>query len=262
MRRRRRAGAAPIRAAVAAPIAVLSIALLPAGVWAADTIRSEPNFVNDFDRDTYFSDPGELVRFKHPGLALGTVPVPGTPGPPHNVTSFDVGPDGQSFRSDTIRRGTTPVNGTQNLAPGAYPFYCTVHGAEQMSAQLVVSGTSGTSPELFELGFPPASPSAPRPDIEVKILSRDLDKVVGKGKLAAKIRAVTESEDARLVARFGKKVLAKKGNIDLAGGEARKVRLKLGKKARALLEDRNKAKVALKGTVPSGLPDTFKRVLK
>jgi plastocyanin len=214
---------------VAATVATL-VAAVPA---FAVTIGSTGS--NTFDQASYSTGEGVLSQFQWSG------------GGPHNVTANQNGPDGKRlFRSATISSGTTPIDGTQYLPQGSYGFTCTVH-PDTMQANLVVSAS----------GTPVA-----RPDIEVKILSRDLDKVQNKDKLAVKIRAVTESEDASLVARLGKRFLGRKAGIDLAAGQVRKLRLKIGKKGRAALEDRNKAKVKLKGTVPFGSPDAFKRVLK
>jgi plastocyanin len=223
------------RKAIAIPVAAASLALVPAGAWGvADVIKTTSS--NQFDRTTYSSDQGDLVQLQHTG------------GGPHNVTSTQSSGGQPLFKSATISSGTANVTGTQFLSPGTYPFVCTIHDQSTgMGAELVVSGT----------GTPAA-----RPDIEVKILSKGLDKVVNKGKLNVKIRAVTKSKDAKLVAKLGKRLLGKKADIDLAAGQVRKLALKLSRKGRDLLEDRNKAKVKLKGTVPFGEPDVFRRVLK
>ena len=48
---------------------------------------------------------------------------------PHDVVSRDTKADGSPlFRSNVVGQGvTTPVNGTEDLAAGAYAFYCSVH---------------------------------------------------------------------------------------------------------------------------------------
>jgi uncharacterized membrane protein YgcG len=67
----------------------------------------------------------------------------------HNVTAKANAPDGQAlFQSDTIGAGhTATVNGAQNLKPGTYDFYCTLH-PYTMTGTLTVnsSGTSGPPP--------------------------------------------------------------------------------------------------------------------
>jgi plastocyanin len=219
-------------------LALVSLALLPVSGWSsADLIRSTSG--NQFDRPIYYSDQGDLVQFQHAG------------GGPHNVTSTQFSGGQRLFSSATIRSGTTAVNGTQFLAPGTYPFICTIH-SPQMAAQLVVRPSAA----------PPPPPPPSRPDIEVAIRSRKLERVVNTGKLAVKVRALTVSNDVKLVATWNRRVLAKKANIDLAAGQVRELGLKLREKVRAALEDREKAKVKLTGTVPGGSPDVFARVLR
>ncbi|MEA2492393.1 MAG: hypothetical protein QOJ29_304, partial [Thermoleophilaceae bacterium] len=47
----------------------------------------------------------------------------------HDVTATDKGPDGRVlFQSKLIGLGeSTPIEGTEKLAPGSYSFYCSVH---------------------------------------------------------------------------------------------------------------------------------------
>ena len=217
------------RKAIALPVAIGLLALLPAGASAvADVIRNSGN--TSFDKSTYNSDAGDLVQFQHTG------------GGPHNVTSTQ-----SLFGSATISTGTTPVNGTQFQAPGTYPFYCTVH--ENMRASLIVSASGGGTP-------------AAKPDIEVKIISRRLDKVATKGKLVLEVQALTRSDDVSVAARFGKKGLGERTDLDLAAGQRVKVALKLKRGVRRKLAKLDKAKVTAQATVPFGDPDSAKRVLK
>ena len=96
--------------------------MAPAGAWgAADVIR---NSGYSFDRPTYYSDEGELVQYEHSG------------GSPHDVVSTQYLDGRPLFQSALISSGTTPVNGTPFLAPGTYPFICTIHAG--MEAELVV----------------------------------------------------------------------------------------------------------------------------
>jgi hypothetical protein len=119
-----------------------------------------------------------------------------------------------------------------------------------MSAELVVRDVAG------------APPPPPRPDIEVAIRSRNLDRVVNRGKLAVSVEALTDSNDVKLVATLGKRTLAKKADIDLVAGQVLKLGLKLRNKGQEALADRDKARVKLKGTVPFGFPDVSRRVLR
>jgi plastocyanin len=226
----------PRRKAVAFPLAVVLLALMPASAMAvADVIT---NSGNTFAQATYRSDVGDLVQFQHSGS-----------GAPHNVTSTQSSGGQPLFSSATISTGTTPVNGTQFLAPGTYPFICTIHPST-MQANLIVSG-GGTS------GTP-----ATKPDIELKIISRKLDKVVAKGKLVLEVQAITKSDNVSVTASLGKRTLGERTDLDLAAGQSVRVGLKLKRAVRRKLATLDKAKVTAQATVPFGDPDTAKRVLK
>lgn len=65
---------------------------------------------------------------------------------PHDVTSFLTDEDGfATFGSDainyddTLTDGAAPVTGVEDLSPGAYAFYCTIHPS--MTGTLTVVGT-------------------------------------------------------------------------------------------------------------------------
>jgi plastocyanin len=220
------------RKVIALPLAVASLALLPAGASAVAEVIT--NSGNQFTQATYNSQVGDLVQFQH---SAG--------GAPHNVTSTQ-----GLFSSATISTGTTPVNGTQFLPAGTYPFYCTVH-PDTMRASLIVSASPGGS-----------STPAAKPDIELKIISRKLDKVVAKGKLVLEVEAITRSDDISVSARLGKKTLGERTDLDLAAGESSRVGLKLKGAVRRKLDSLDKAKVTARATVPFGEPETAKRVLK
>jgi plastocyanin len=227
------------RKGIALPLAVVLLGLMPAAGWAvADVIT---NSGNQFSQATYNSDAGDLVQFQHSGS-----------GAPHNVTSTQ-----GLFSSATISTGTTPVNGTQFLSPGTYPFVCTIHAG--MKASLIVSASGAPPPS----GAPPASGTpVARPDIELEIVSRKLDKVAAKGKLVLEVQAITKSDDVSVAARLGKKALGERTGLDLTAGQSLKVALKLKQGLRRKLANLDKAKVTAEATVPFGDPDSAKRVLK
>ena len=179
-------------------------------------------------------DPGQVASFQNISSSQ------------HDVTATGKGPDGEAlFVSETIFTGTTPVNGTQYLSSGSYQFFCTIH--PEMRSDLVV-GSAGT-------------PVA-RPDVELKVLSTKLDKVLSSGKLKVKVTAPTLSSDIALSAQKGARKLGSKGNLDLTAGSSRTVKLKLTAAGENVLEDLNSAKVKVTGSVPFGAPDTAKRKLK
>jgi plastocyanin len=187
-----------------------------------------------FAQPTFSIDPGQVGTFQNPGAVS------------HNVFASGNGPDGEPlFSSDTIGSGQTPVNGTQYLTPGTYRFVCTIH--PEMTADLVVSGN----------GTPLA-----RPDVDLKLVSKKLHKVLGSGKLVVKVSASAASNDVVLTARKGARKLGSKRNIDLAAGASRTIKLRLTQSAKNTLEDLESAKVKVSGAVPFGSTVTAKRTLR
>jgi plastocyanin len=200
---------------------------------AGETIEASTG-ANTFTKQNFNIDQGTLASFSNPA------------GTDHNVNASGKGPDGKTlFRANTIAGGTTPVNGTQYLSQGKYHFVCTIHFG--MEADLTVSGN----------GTPVA-----RPDIEVKLLSRNLDKVVASRRLKVQVAAETESDDIELVARKGARKLASKKGVDLAAGAKRTLKLRLTNAGRNAIDDLDAAKVKLTGSVPFGRPDSAKRTLR
>lgn len=169
----------------------------------------------------------------------------------HNVVAEDTGPDGKAlFRSANVAPGGSgPIRGTEFLSVGSYDFFCSIHPS--MRDSLPVSDNLGTDP-------------VPRPDIEIKVKSKKLEKVVKSRKLKVRVEASgpTDALGIELKAKKGSKTIAKKGGIDVDGGDREKLKLKLKKKGVKALDDLNKAKVKVKGSVDFGSPDKAKKKLK
>jgi plastocyanin len=209
------------------PLAVVILALAPTGAWGlADVIKSTDS--NEFDRATYNSDVGDLVQFQHTG------------GGPHNVTSTQLSGGERLFSSATISSGTTPVNGTQSLPPGTYPFICTIH-APGMTAELVVR----------ESGAPPPAP-----------LTLDLE--ARKQELRKKLKFFATASAASTLVATGNKI--KETTTQLAADQETLVKAKLKRKALNRLEEKGKGKVKIEGTATdqsgASATDTVKVNLK
>jgi plastocyanin len=222
--------------------AVLAITILgllaaasPAG--AADTIRADVDCCT-FAPGPYFQDLGEIPLFENP---------PGAN--PHNVTSTATGPDGDAlFRSQTIGADdTSPVEGTQYLEAGTYPFYCTLHGAS-MSGDLVIEDGKGAV--------------VPRPSVKVAIPSQRLKKVRRSGKVKVKVRAITASNGVRVKVKRGKKVIASASVSSLNAGASRVLKLKINRKGRKAIRNGRKVGLSAKATVAFGKPSQAKRSLR
>lgn len=166
----------------------------------------------------------------------------------HDVVARERGPDGDAlFRSATFAGpATRGVGGVQYLPTGNYAFFCTVHPTD-------MTGTL----EVTSSGEPAA-----RPDIEVSIRSKSLDRVVNSRRLLVKVRALTTAKDVSLVARKGARVIARDPDTDLVAGTSRTIKLIVTKSGRNRLDDLNAAKIKLSGSVPFGEPDTARRTLR
>jgi plastocyanin len=218
MRRRRGAVAGAAGAAVL-------LGLWAAVAWAAPaTIVGDGN--NSFNAPSYAHDGGTVAQLTVTGSN-------------HNVTANANGPDGKAlFRSNTITGGSTPVNGTQYVSAGSYPFICTIH--PNMQATLNVTGSG-----------------LPRPTVDVAVSSRKLAKVLKKGKLAVKV-TTTGAPEVALKAALGKRTIAT-GTVPAGGTTAA---LKLTKAGKRALAGKEKATVNVTGSIDFGAPDTAKAKLK
>jgi plastocyanin len=167
----------------------------------------------------------------------------------HNVTADGKGPDGKAlFRTGNVSGGdSTAVAGIPFLDQGDYVFHCTIH-PDTMEAILHIFG-----------GTPLA-----RPDIDVAIKSKKLERVVDSRKLKVKVSAgePTDAGGISLQAKKGKKAITKSFDLDLVAGDSETAKLKLKKKAAEKLADLEKAKVKVTGEVDFGSPAKDSRKLK
>ncbi len=118
----------------AATIALLAGSMLALGAPTASAapadIRTGPLVLNLFTASSYDHEGGTVANLTWDGGLAG-----------HNVISSQTGPDGGVlFASATITSGTTPVNNTQYLPAGDYPFFCDIHPTT-MTSSLHVTGT-------------------------------------------------------------------------------------------------------------------------
>lgn len=220
-------GARKLLGACAAVGAVAAIAA-PSSSAAPASIVGTPG--NTFDLPTYPHDAGTVAQLTSTGGS-------------HNATSTAQGPDGQSlFSSTTISGGSTPVNGTQYLALGSYPFICTVHPST-MSATLNVN----------------AGTPLPRPDVELKVKTKSLDQALRKAEIKVKVTITGGSgEQAEVDLRLGKKKIG----ITSTTNTTKVLKIALTKKGRRALEKKDKAKVKATASIDFGEPATAKRKLK
>lgn len=210
-------------------VAMGAMACAGIALAASETIVAGPS--ESFSAPTYNTDQGEVVPFQDVGGS-------------HNVTARANGPDGKSlFRTPTISSGTAAVNGTQYLAAGDYPFFCTVHPTT-MNGTLHVTGN----------GTPQARPSA-----ALTLRTKTISKAVKKGLLIS-VNANTQITGATLTAKLGKAIIGKT-TASLASG-AQNIKLKLSKAGKSKLRKKGSAKVTVTAEIPFGSPATAKAKLK
>jgi plastocyanin len=214
---------------------VIAAAALGAMVYAGFALAASETIVGgpgeSFTKPVYTTDQGGLVPFQNDGGS-------------HNVTARQSGPDGKAlFRSDTTSGGTVPVNGTQYLSSGDYPFFCTVHPTT-MQGTLRVTGA----------GAPQTRPGA-----TLKLRTKTISKAIKKGLLVA-VNATTQVSGVELTAKLGKATLGKT-TTSLAAGTQTKT-LKLTKAGKSKLSAKGKATVKVTADIPFGAPATAKTKLK
>jgi plastocyanin len=180
----------------------------------------------------YNADQGEISQLQVTGSS-------------HNVTARGNGPDGNAlFRSATISGGTAPVDGTQYLPAGNYPFFCTVHPTT-MNGTLHVS-TNG-APQ-------------PRPSATLSVRAKKIAKVLKKG-IPVALNTTAKVDDVSLVAMLGKATIGRASDLSLAQGQVFET-IKLSKSGKSKLRGKRKATVRDTADIPFGPPATAKAKLK
>jgi plastocyanin len=214
-------GAALALAALTAPAAVAAPAQIEAGTGGADV----------FSLPSYFHDAGTVAAVTWVG------------GGTHNATASAKGPDGKPlFRSADITSGSAPVNGTQYVAQGVYPFVCTIHIG--MNSSLNVN----------------AGTPLPRPAVTAKaVKGTKLAAVVKKGKLPVKL-TVSNGGAATVTVLLGKKqVGASKQPVTKSGTTS----IPLSAKGKAALaKKKKKVTLTLNASIDFGSPVSAKATLK
>ncbi|MDP9133224.1 MAG: hypothetical protein M3N56_00155 [Actinomycetota bacterium] len=225
MRRLLVCGIAAAGMAVAAP----SAAAAPANILAGDPAAANKDLFNP-------------TAFSHEAGTVATLTW--VAGGSHDAIANGSGPDGRPlFRSDLIGEGTTPVEGSQYVSGGSYPFFCTIHAG--MTATLDVAGTP-----------------LPRPEVRVKVKSKSLAQVLRAGKIRVKLTiAGGGGEDAAVALRLGKKTISSSGSTNRAV-KTKTLGVALTSKGRAALEKRSKATIKAEASIEFGSPAKAKATLK
>jgi plastocyanin len=126
------------------------------------------------------------------------------------------GPPGETFSHTFTHAGT-------------FTYNCRVHG---FTGTVKVVGAGG----------PPPTDTTPA-DVTLKILSKSLSRVADKGKLKTKV-TVDEAATVKLYLKFGRKTIGKK-TLEFADADTKTFNLRVTRKGRNKLEDRDSARVKL-----------------
>ncbi len=229
-------GGTGTRIALGILAALASFGLIASAASAGATIQSDPN-AYDYLPGPFVQDLGETAIFDNSQSSA-----------PHDVTTARRGPDGGPlFYSNLISGGqTTPVKGTEYLAAGTYPFYCTIHGTS-MSGELVIDGSKGTV--------------VPRPSIKATFPGQRL-KQVRKSGVRVKVKATTASNGVAVTARKGRALLGVKRGLNFTAGQSRTVTVPLTKAGRKAISKGKVVKITVKATVEFGKPSTAIRKVR
>lgn len=217
--------------AVAGPVA-----LIPAGSAGAVTIDAAAECCS-FVGSPFSQAAGTEAQFSNPGAPNRV---------PHNVYSKGVGPDGGSlFYSKTIGPGmSTPVDGTEYLPAGRYPFLCTLHSG--MNGILDVTG-----------GTPVA-----RPKVSPTIRSRSLSAVRSKGAVELSLKASASTGPVTVTVSANGKQVATKKIGSLRSGETRKISVKLTSKGRKTIAKGSMVRLKVRSSAEFGLVLTASKALR
>jgi plastocyanin len=213
--------------------ATLVMALCAAPAWADKQIMATP--VNQFSPSTVTMDQGEPLRFFNSDFNS------------HNVTAKTNGSDGKPlFSSSTIGNGRqVPVEGSQFLTTGPYPFYCTIH--EFMTGTLTVS--SAGTPVPRPPPPPPPPPDTSAPNVTLAITSSKIPTVLRLGKLFVSVRFNEAGAlPLKATARSGRAIVTvAKGTASFTRAGRSTIGLALTRAGRSLLAARTSLRVTVAG---------------
>ena len=218
------------RRAVAAVVAVACL------VFAATALAGEITTAPTGDRfssSTFTIDQGEKTTFRNTDLTVS-----------HDVVSNGTEGGKPLFKSEIVPAGSSgPVEGTEFLVTGSYPFRCTLHPGMTATLNVTSNGTPQPKP-----GTPP-SPTSPgdTTPAEGKVAIADRTVAAVRKRKALKVRART-NEEAKFAftAKSGRTVIAR-GTTTVT--DSKTVSLRLTRAGRRLVARARSLKVKVTAKV-------------
>jgi plastocyanin len=162
----------------------------------------------------------------------------------HDVTSRNLGPNHKPlFRSRIIGGGmSAPVEGTEYLKTGRYPFICSIHPGMEGTLNVSSAGTPAPRP-----GGGAAAGGAP--SLQVKVLDSRVSAVRRRGRLRVRV-TTDEAATVRASAR-GSGTLAK-GTAKLRGPVSKTLGLKLTAAGRRVFARSRRVRVTVSARATDG----------
>lgn len=226
-------------------VALAMLAIAPAAS-ADETIYAVP--VDRYSSSGVTVDQGEALIFRNADLNR------------HDLVSKQQAGGKPLFSTPLLSTGGEAlVQGVQQLRPGNYQFFCTIH--TYMTGTLTVSGAGAPAPA-------PPSGDTTAPKVTVRVLDSSVSKVVKNGKLRVEVTSDEAGNgSATATVKKGKKtVVIARGTRGFPRPGKATVSLALTKAGRSALKGRKSAAVTVSAQVKDGSGNdgrgTGKRTLK
>lgn len=212
----------------------LALSVVPAGATTKITAAEECCL---FVGSPFTQAAGETAELVNPGPPNNA---------PHNAVANGKAPSGGPLFSSSLARPgqTVPVEGTEYLAAGRYPFRCTLHTG--MNGVLEV--TSGSP--------------VPRPRVAPTIRSRSLDTVRRTGKLDLGLKASARADSITVEVEVKGRTVAVAEVASLESGKVKNVSARLTAKGRKAIGKGSSVRFQVTATADFGLPGKTSKQLK
>lgn len=167
----------------------------------------------------------------------------------HDVLARDKGPDGKPlFRSELVGFAqSAPVEGTEFLVTGAYPFVCSLH--PQMEGTITVTSAGQPKPRPGD-----------KTSLKLSVLDSKVSKVRSRGSLRVRV-TTNRPATVRMTTRADGSTFAR-GTVKLAEAGAKTAQLRLTRAGRKLVARRKRIALTVSGTTKNAAGKTTRASAK